>query len=111
MAAASLPTAAIEYLTGHSVSMKQSLMPGAAPGMMKMGLTGALGACLMALAAVGQRPCYLGASEPVKQSGLDVDTHPELLPPAVGEHAEQIVQLLDVPGGGPFGGAPWTRCF
>ena len=62
-----------------------------------MGLTGALGACLMALAAVGQRPCYLGASEPVKQSGLDVDTHPELLSPAVGEHAEQIVHSSTFP--------------
>ena len=63
-----------------------------------------------ASAAVGPRPSYLGASEPVRQSGPDVDTNPELLPPAVGEHAEQIVQLLDVPGGGLVGGAPWTRC-
>jgi hypothetical protein len=79
--------------------------------MMKMALTGALGACLMALAAVGQRPCYLGANKPVEQSGPNVDTNPELLPPVVGEHAEQIVQLLDVPDSGLFGGAPWTRCF
>ena len=74
-----------------------------------MGLTAALAACFMALAAVGQRPCYLGATKPVTQSGLDVDTNPELLPPAVGEHAEQSVTLFDVPQQrASRGGAPWT---
>ena len=65
--------------------------------MMKMGVTTALAACLMALTAVGPRPFYLGAVKPVTQSGSDVDTYPELLPPAVGEYAEQIVHSSTSP--------------
>src|SRR6476469_8701090 len=45
----------------------------------------------------GPRPCRSGAREPARKSGPDVDTHPGLLPPAVGEHAEQTVLLLDGP--------------
>src|SRR5438034_2554661 len=45
----------------------------------------------------GQRPTHTGACEPVLESGPDVDTYPGLLPPTVGEHAEQNVTLLDVP--------------
>jgi hypothetical protein len=75
------------------------------------GVTAALAACLMALSRrrVGGRR-ILVLAKPVYQSGLDVDTNPELLSPAVGEHAEQIVTLLDVSRRRAFGGAPWTRC-
>ena len=45
----------------------------------------------------GQRSTHTGASEPVLESGPDVDPYPGLLSPAVGEHAEQNGMLLDVP--------------
>ena len=44
----------------------------------------------------GRRPCLTGAFEPVSESGPDVDSYPELSPPAVGEHVEQTGMLLDV---------------
>jgi len=60
----------------------------------------------------GRRPCLTGACKPVSESGPDVDTYPGLSPPAVGEHVEQTVTLLDVSRRQAFfGGAPWTRCF
>src|SRR5262249_19162336 len=82
----------------------------AAPRMMKMGRDKGLRSVSHGGSGrrVGGRT---GACEPVLQSGPDVDTNPGLLPPTVGEHAEQIVALLDVPRRQLFcGGAPWTRC-
>ena len=59
----------------------------------------------------GRRPCLTGAGEPVSESGPDVDTNPEWLPPAVGEHVEQSVLPFDAPRRqASKGGAPWTRC-
>lgn len=41
--------------------------------------------------------CLTGAFEPAGQSDRDADTYPELLPPVVGEHAEQSVLPCGIP--------------
>ena len=82
-----------------------------APGMMKIARRDPCDWCLIALEAPsGQRPTHTGATEPVLESGPDVDTYPGLWLPAVGKHAEQRVMLLDVPRRASAGGAPWTPC-
>jgi hypothetical protein len=46
--------------------------------------------------AAGSEAGQHWSCEPVLKSGPDVDTYPELLPPMVGEHVEQIVLPLDI---------------
>ena len=67
-------------------------MPFAAAGMMKIAWTREWGGVFdSAEVAVGSEAVQQWCFKPAGQSGPDVDTNPGLLPPAVGEHAEQNV--------------------